>query len=546
MLLEAVNWKCFQELILTLFFKKFLLKGKTNSMNKSRSQLKMGIVLNYVNMLVGNLIPVFYTPVMLNLLGQSEYGLYKLSSSVTSYLSLISMGIGSAVTRYLIKAYTEEGKESEERVLGLFMVIFQIIAIVSFVIGTILTINLQIWYGNALTNTELSRMKVLVFLMVCNTALNFQLSPYISVVSAHEKFIFLQCMNIITTCIGPILNIVVLFLGYASIGMATSSLVLGILIRFLYLYYVRHHMQIRAKYKGMPTDLLKEILIFSFWIFVSNVVGQLYNATDTVMIGAVPALATIGVAVYNVGGVFNNIVFSLTTGISSLLAPKANKMVFAGASNKELTDLAIRVGRLQGYIITLIVTGFIAFGKPFIAFYAGEEYMDAYWVAILMMIPNMIPLVQSVCLSIIVAQNKHRFRSIVYLGIAIANVIGTWFLMHTKLGIIGAALMTGVALVIGQGFVMNWYYWKKTGLEIGRFWREIGKLYVIPIAMCVVTLIISRVISFYSIPVMLIGIVLFTIIYCISAWLFIMNEYEKNLFMEPVNKALIEIRNKGE
>ena len=66
-------------------------------MAQEKSQLKVGIVLNYVNMILGNLIPIFYTPVMLTLLGQSEYGLYKLASSVTSYLSLISMGLGSAI-----------------------------------------------------------------------------------------------------------------------------------------------------------------------------------------------------------------------------------------------------------------------------------------------------------------------------------------------------------------------------------------------------------------------------------------------------------------
>ena len=82
-------------------------------MKQKKSQLKTGIVLNYVNMILGNLIPIFYTPIMLSLLGQSEYGLYKLSSSVTSYLSLISMGLGSAITRYLIKAHEEHGKEAE-------------------------------------------------------------------------------------------------------------------------------------------------------------------------------------------------------------------------------------------------------------------------------------------------------------------------------------------------------------------------------------------------------------------------------------------------
>lgn len=508
-------------------------------MKQARSQLKIGVVLNYVNMILGNLIPIFYTPIMLSLLGQEEYGLYKLSSSVTSYLSLISFGIGSAVTRYLIKAEQEEGKEAEERTLGLFMVIFQVIAVLSFAVGSVLTLNLEIWYGASLSGPELSRMKLLVFLMVCNMALNFSQSPYNSVVTAHERFIFLQSINIVTTCGGPLLNLVMLMLGFASVGMTVSTLLITLLCRLAYTVYVRRALDLKPRYRNMPTKALKEVLTFSFWIFLSNVVNQLYNATDTVMIGAVPALSTTGVAVYSVGNTFNTIVFSMTVGLSSLLTPKANKMVFSGASNAELTDLTIRVGRLQAYVFALVVTGFIAFGQPFIHFYAGDGYEDAYWVAILMMIPNMIPLVQGVCLSIIIAQNKHRFRSLVYLGIAITNVIGTWFLMQT-MGIIGAALMTGIALVIGQGFVMNWYYHTRTGLDMFRFWKEVGVVYLFPTILCIVFLLVSRFVDFYDLWTMLAGIVLYTAVYCLLCWKFTMNDYEKGLFREP----LLRIKNK--
>lgn len=515
-------------------------------MNEKKNQLKIGIILNYINMGLGNLIPVFYTPIMLNILGQSEYGLYKLSSGVTSYLSLISMGLGSAVTIYLIKANTEKGKSEEENVLGLFMLIFQAVAIISFIIGMILTINLRIWYGNSLTDTELARMKVLVFLMVCNIALSFSISPYMSVVTAHEKFLFYQCMNILTTCIAPLFNLVALFLGFASVGIAVSSLVVNIVVRVFYIIYVRKQMKIQARFKNMPFGLFKEIITFSFWIFVSDVVGQLYNATDTVMIGMIPELATVGVAIYNVGNVFNNIVISLTTGISNLLMPKTNKLVFTGATNKELTDLAIQVGRLQGYLATLIVSGFIAFGQPFIYYYAGPDYRDSYWITLIIMIPNMIPLIQSVCLNIIIAQNKQKFRAIVYLCIAIANVIGTWFLMQTHFGILGAALMTGIASIVGTGFIMNWYYWKKTGLEIIRFWKEIGRLFVIPIVMCITTLLISRILNFYSIPVLILSICVYTMIYCICTWFLIMNDYEKNLILEPLKRIDSKIKHKGE
>lgn len=513
-------------------------------MAKQKSQLKIGIILSYVNMLLGNLIPIFYTPVMLRILGQDEYGLYKLASSVTSYLSLISLGIGSAITRYLIKTETEEGKEAEEKMLGLFMVIFQIIAVAAVAVGTALTLLVPVIYGKSLGGEELVRMQILVFIMVCNMALGFSQTPYLSAVNAHEKFVFLQCMNILTTCVGPALNIVMLYAGFASIGMTLSSMLVGLVCRVAYTIYVRRSMHLRPRYKGMPTDKLKEILGFSFWIFVSNVVGQLYNATDTVIIGMIPGLATTGVAVYNVGGMISGVASSLSVGVSSLLAPKVNRLVFSGASNEELSDLAIRVGRIQCLIYVLVFSGFIAFGKPFIYFYCGPEYYDAYWVAILLMLAFTVPLMQSVFLSILVAKNRHQFRALVYLGIAIANVVGTWFMMKF-LGVIGAALMTCIVAVMGQGFIMNWYYSKKMKLNIGRFWQNIGKLYVTPCIMCLSVAILARFINFYRVSALCAGIIVYTVVFCAVNWLLVMNDHEKNLVKAPLMKIMCWGHGKG-
>ena len=51
-------------------------------------RLKAGVVLSYVSLAAGSIISILYTPVMLRLLGQSEYGLYSLASSTAAYLSL--------------------------------------------------------------------------------------------------------------------------------------------------------------------------------------------------------------------------------------------------------------------------------------------------------------------------------------------------------------------------------------------------------------------------------------------------------------------------
>lgn len=506
-------------------------------MKQEKSQVKVGIVLSYVNMIIGNLIPLFYTPIMLSLLGQSEYGLYKLASSVSSYLSLLAFGIGGAITRYLIKAKIEGGKETEENMFGMFNLIFQIIAVITVLVGAIIVCNLGLFYSKSLTNTELAEMKVLVAILVINTAISFSASSYNAVVTSHERFVFLQIINILSTIVAPITNLIVLYLGFASVGMVTASLALNVIIRILYILYVRKTLKLRPRYNKLPIYALKELLIFSFWIFVANIVSQLYNSTDTVIIGAIPALATIGVAVYNVGAVFNSMVFSLAQAVPTLYAPRVNKMVFSGASNGELTNLVIRVGRYQCYLVTLVCSGFVAFGRFFINWYVGDSYTEAYWVAVVMMIPSCIPLVQSVANCITQAKNMHRFRSITYLFIAILNVVGTYVLVHTH-GIIGAAVMTGAANIIGQGIIMNWYYWKRVGLDIPRFWKNILQIEWFPFCMCIVTIIISRVINFYNPIIMFAGIAVYTALYCMSMWMFTFNEDEKDLVRIPIQKVI--------
>lgn len=472
---------------------------------------------------------------MLELLGQSEYGLYKIASSTTSYLSLMALGIGGAVSRFIIKARTQEGKEAEARMFGLFNLLFQAIAILTLIVGFIITLNLDLIYGSSLTSAELYRMKILVGVMVVNTAVSFSATSYNSVVSSHERFVFIQCVNIISTICLPILNLIILFMGYRSIGMVVASLTSTIIIRVIYIFYVRKKLKIKPQYKNMPVGVVKEIFAFSFWVFLSNIVGQIFGSTDTVIIGAIPALATVGAAVYSVGNTFCSMTFSLAQAAPSMFSPRINQMVFSGSTDGQLTDFLIKSGRIQGVIVALVTSGFVAFGMPFLDWYVGSEYRDAYWIAVIIMIPNCIPLVQSAAHSVLHAKNMHRFRSLVYLGVAILNIIGTILLVN-KFGIIGAAIPTGASYLIGHGFIMNWYYWKKVKLDIPRFWKKMLPIFAVGAALCIITLVLSNWINFYNIGVLIAGIITYTIVYVFLLWHFVVNEEEKNMLTEKIRK----------
>lgn len=501
------------------------------------SELKKGVILNYVNLALSSLIPFFYTPIMLDLLGQEEYALYKLSGSITGYLSLISLGLGSAITRYLIKARTEDGVEEERKVLGLFVMIFRAIAIVTLVAGVVLSFGVGHWYDHSLAPDQLRTVEILIFILACNTSINFLASPYISVVNAYEKFVFLQTMSIFATCAGPILNLIALYMGFASIGLAISSLIATIIFRIIYYLYVRQSMCIRPIFAKAPTGLVKDILTFSFWVFVSNIAGYLYDTTDLVLIGSIPDLAIEGVAVYSIGCVFASMIYTINSGISSLLVPRANQMVFSGNNDVEITNAAIRYGRICCFIVALVVSCFIAFGRPFIYFYAGPDYIDAYIIAIIIMVPNIIPAVQSFCLNILVAQNKNRFRAIVLLAMAILNAIGTWLALN-KFGIVGAAIATGMSFLIGQGFVLNIFYHIQLKLNMVKFWRELGYILIVAFILCSLFILSYNYIDYYNILGLLSGGIIYVILYIILSWSLLMNNDERRIVKSIIKKVI--------
>lgn len=492
-----------------------------------KNELKQGVILSYINLGLGTIIPFIYTPIMLRILGQAEYGLFSLASSAVSYLSLLSFGFGSTIIRYISKYRAENDKESEEKVFGFFLLLYCALALLVLICGAVIAYNVEPIFNKGLTTNELNKMKILVIIMTFNSALSFPLSVYSSMVVAHEKYVFRKLIDMFSTVLAPIANLVALYLGYASVGMATAATIIQFIILPLNVFYCYRIINIKPVFAKLPNTLIKEMLGFSVFIFIGTLVDMLFWATDKVILGMLAG--SVAVAIYNVGSTFNTMVMNLSTSISGVFTPRVTGMVVKEASKEELNSIFIRIGRIQFIIIALIVSGFTVFGSSFIKLWAGPGYSGAYWIAIMTMFPLCIPLIQNMGLTIVIAQNKHQFRSIVYLIIAVANVIMT-YISVPYFGVYGAAACSCIAYIIGQGIVMNIYYYKVTGLDIPLFWKNIFKMAIIPIIMTVVCLFLNNFIAINNWKIFLCGVVVFTLIYAILMYLFAFNEYERALF----------------
>lgn len=507
-------------------------------MLKKINQLRAGVMLSYLNLAVGNLIPILYTPIMLRLLGQEEYGVYGIANSLVGYLSLLNFGLGSSIVRYIAKYRAEGDKKNEERTVGLFFLLYTIIGALIIVVGCILGNQVGLFYGETLSGEEIKTLKILVIMLSISMGILMPLNVFASLIMAHERYVFSGVIRIISSVLSPVFNLTALYLGFASFGLVISTSALSIGVNLVYVIYGIRTLKIRPRFSHYPKGLMKEILYYSSFHFLASIVDMLYWNTDKILLGKYMGAAA--VAVYNVGAMFHTYTQNIAVSISGVLMPKVTKMYVDQVNTDEYTELFIRVGRLQFLIISFIVSAFCVFGRQFIFLWAGEEYELAFWVAVLILVPSVIPWIENLGLQILTAQNKHRFRSVVYLIIAVLNVILTlwWVQLY---GILGAALASAIAFIVGQGFIMNWYYWKKIGIDIPKFWNIILKMSFYPFILMLGGVVITYYVEIRSFISFFSGAFIYTLVFFVIAYRFMMNDYEKSI-IAPLLKILKRAR----
>lgn len=504
------------------------------------NQLKAGALLSYASIFITIIVALLYTPVMLRLIGQSEYGLYSLIVALIGFLSILDLGLGTAIVRYTAKNRTIGDHGAESNLNGMFMLLYCVIGVLTLVIGAILYFNIEYVFGATLTMSELTKAKIMMLLVIFNLAISFPLGVFGSIMQAYERFVFVKIVGIIRSILNPCIMLPLLYLGFGVVSMVVVQIVLNILALLINVYYCFKVLNIKFYFKEFDRGLLKEIAGYSFFIFLNIIVDKVYWSTGQFILGIVAG--TLLVAVYAIAMQLNTMYIMFSTAISGLLLPRISIMVANDASKDDLSQMMIKIGRVQYVIMAYILSGFVLFGDVFIKLWAGPNYSDAYYILLLVMLPITIPLIQNVGITILQAQNRNVFRSVLYVVIAFVNVLVSIPLAKIWGGF-GCAVATGASLLIGNVIIMNIYYHWKIGLNIPLFWKNIAMMTgpVVIALLCGYGL--NHLIVQNSIWTLLGKIVLFSVTYACLMWLLGLNRYEKDLFMTPMKKLINKVEN---
>ena len=186
-----------------------------------KDQLKAGVLLSYITTVVSIVIQLVYMPVMIRLLGQSEYGLYSLVSSVVSYLSLFSLGFSGAYMRFFARSYGD--REKTASLNGMFIILYSVLSALATVCGIVLSFFPKQIFGDKLSAAELSKAGTLMVILVISISLSLLSGLLDSIISAHERFVFQRVLGLVSTVISPFVTLPLLLMGYRSVMLVAVS-----------------------------------------------------------------------------------------------------------------------------------------------------------------------------------------------------------------------------------------------------------------------------------------------------------------------------------
>ena len=499
-----------------------------------KNQLKAGVILSYISTTISIIIQLGYMPVMIRLLGKSEYGLYSLVSSVVSYLSLFSLGFTGAYLRFFAKFYNNKKKLASLN--GMFLALFSILAVIATICGIVLSFFTEQIFGSKLSDSELSKARVLMLILVINIAVTLISGIFDSIIGAYEQFVFQRIVGIVSAIVNPFICLPLLLMGYGSITIVVVTTGVTLARFVVNIWFCICKIKIPISFQEFRLSLLKEITVFSSFLLINMIIDQINWNVDKLILGHTNG--TEEIAVYGVASQFNSLFITFSTTISSVFAPRVNHIVMQKGKDyrDEFTKLMAKIGRIQWLILGLVTGGFVVFGQYFIVhIFAGKGYEAAYEAALYLVIPALIPLIQNIGIEMQRALNKHQFRSIIYLIMAIGN-IGISIPLASKWGAVGAAMGTAFSLLIGNGLIMNVFYHKVLHIDMKYFWKEIARTwrgFLIPSMLAVV---IMRCVVFANIIIFLICVFIFTVVYCVSILIFSCNEEEKSLISGMIKR----------
>lgn len=514
--------------------------------NENTSEKKKFIsstLISYFTIFFNILAALFYTPWMINQIGQSSYGLYSLTLSITAIVTL-NLGIGSVLARYIAK-YRSEGKDEEaNNFSGIVFKIYSVLAAIVLAALIIIYFLLgKIYVG--LTPDEISKLKIIFLIVGLFAVVGFEFSPVDGIFEGNEKYVPLKIIKLIRRILDVLLVIIFLSLGmglYAFVIISVACELIEIIIKVIYLKK-NGLAGSKPNFRYADKNVRRAFLTFSGWTILIAVANLLLTSINQSVLGIFSNSTQI--SFYAIAALFEGYTWKFSDAINGLFIPKLTRLDNNPNGQEEIERILIKVFRIQLLIVGFIIIGIIAIGRGFInnIWKQGSDinYDPCYLCTIFLLIPGLFTYPNGVITNLFFVRNKVKYLSISNLVAGIISIllacILSWKFPENASILVCVSICTGK--LIGLIILLSVFEQKVLHLNMAKIMKE-AFLPIIALLLVIFGILFGSefLIETNNYLVLAIKIISIVIIYVALSYFFVLKSDEKQLvwdILRPVS-----------
>jgi O-antigen/teichoic acid export membrane protein len=395
---------------------------------------------SYLMMCINALVFFFLTPFLLKILGEEQYGVWVLLTTIITYFSISNFGFNTSFM-VAVPSVMDNLEKRNELINTVFFTLIFMSGVFSLVF-VILDLNLQELFE--VSPDFLFSSKIAFVFIFLSFVANILYGFFDSILYINNYIFEKNVIEILKQVVLNILIFVTVYIGFGIIGMGIAQLITFVSF-FLILYaYTKKKFTFNLDYRLYSSKLFTKLLNPSIHYFLITIASQIIFYSDTILISSLSGVKTVAIysIMYRTTDVFLRAIFKL----SDVKVPMIAEILKTG----QYLKLINYHNKLQ--VITLISIApifFILFfyGDTILSLWLGINYLFDKEILRVLSVSMVLNAIIHVSALFIITMGIHKKVSYMSTADAILNLILS-VLFFNLFGLIGIPLGTLVSCLL--------------------------------------------------------------------------------------------------
>jgi O-antigen/teichoic acid export membrane protein len=417
----------------------------------------------YLAVAVEAVVGIVLLPFNIAHLGPSAYGLWMLTASVMTYFSVLDLGYGGALVKFVAQYRARRDVRALNEILSTIFVVFATFGVVTYLAA----IGIAVYLGHLfqLAPDQLHTGRVVILIISLSVAVGTAFSVFGGVINGFQRYDLNNVVGSAAAVVTASVNVAVLLAGYGLIGLVAATTAVRLSSYLIYranAYRVFPGLRIRLAL--FRRARLREVTSLSVYMLLLDWANKLNYSVDALVIGAF--LNTSAVAVWTVGERLAEVTQRLTNQLNDVLFPTVVDNDTADRTHR-LQAILIQGTRLSLATVVPIGGAMMLMARPLVQAWVGPGFAGSVTVLQLLALAVIVRIGSATAQTLLKGAGEHRLVAFANVAAALVN-IAVSIAVVKSFGLVGVALGTLVPVCIASSMVIFPAGCRRVGLPLGR------------------------------------------------------------------------------